>query len=123
MRQEVKQYLTGFVVCLLLTVSAYLLVTSFTQPSQQLNMTVLIVLTVLALLQFIIQSIYFLHIKNDKSGRWHLAAFLSMLSVVLIIVVGSIWIMYNLNYNMHHQPSGEEAEQFIIKDEGFDHTH
>lgn len=119
MRQEIKRYIIGFLLCLLLTVTAYLLATTIIEPTGQLDMFILISLTILALLQFIVQSIYFLHVENSPSGKWHFVAFWSMLSVVLIIVIGSIWIMWNLNYNMHHVPTGEEAEQFIIEDEGF----
>lgn len=121
MRQEIKRYIIGFSLCLLLTLVAYFVVTSWHQPTGELNLTVLVTLTALALGQFIVQSIYFLHISRGESGQWHLAAFLSMLSVVLIIVIGSIWIMWNLNYNMHHQPAPAEAEQLIIEDEGFEH--
>ena len=37
-----------------------------------------------------------------------------MIMVVLFIVVGSIWIMNNLNYNM----MGEHVDELIIEDEG-----
>ena len=89
----------GFVASLVLTVSAFLI---FFRPDLfQLGMKInLVVIFVLAVLQCIVQSIFFLNILNEKGPRWNLVVFASTVSVVVIIVVFSIWIMNHLNYNM-----------------------
>ena len=58
----------------------------------------------LAVCQALIQSIFFLHILQEKKPRWNLIVFASTISIILVIVVFSIWIMNHLNYNMmpHH---------------------
>ena len=43
---------------------------------------------------------FFLHLGKETKPRWKLYVFGFMVSVVLIIVFGSIWIMNNLNYRM-----------------------
>lgn len=89
----------GFVASLVLTVTAFLI---FFRPDLfQLGMKInLVVIFVLAVLQCIVQSIFFLNILNEKGPRWNLVVFASTVSVVVIIVVFSIWIMNHLNYNM-----------------------
>jgi cytochrome o ubiquinol oxidase operon protein cyoD len=47
-----------------------------------------------------VQLIFFLHIGEERGGRWKLLTFVFVLMTLGIIVVGSIWIMNNLNYNM-----------------------
>lgn len=54
----------------------------------------------LALLQAVVQSIFFLNIFSEKGPRWNLVVFASTLSIILIIIVFSVWIMNHLNYNM-----------------------
>jgi cytochrome o ubiquinol oxidase operon protein cyoD len=56
----------------------------------------------LAFVQVIIQLIFFLHLGEEESPRWNLISFLFMVGVVFIIVAGSLWIMFNLDYRMGH---------------------
>lgn len=42
----------------------------------------------------------FFNIFEETKPRWNLIVFLFMVMVVLIVVLGSIWIMDNLNYNL-----------------------
>ena len=38
--------------------------------------------------------------NTASEERWNLIAFLFTLLIIGIVVVGSLWIMYNLNINM-----------------------
>lgn len=71
-------------------------------------------IVIFAVLQLLVQLIFFLHLGKGNDKRWNTLAFLFMIMVVLIVVIGSLWIMYNLNYNM----SGHEVEQHLIEEEG-----
>jgi len=102
-----KSYLTGFILSIALTLIAYFAVTNHA-PS------VILVILSLAIVQFIIQLIFFLHITQGPDKQWNLVVFISTLSIVLIVVVGSIWIMDHLNYNM--TPS--QMNDYVIKTEG-----
>lgn len=55
----------------------------------------------LALIQALVQSICFLPIWHEKGPRWNVIFYLSTISMILIILVGSIWIMNHLNAHMH----------------------
>ena len=115
--KSTQNYYIGYIVSLFLTLAAFGLVLNY----EQYNMLPFIaigILSVLALLQFIVQAKYFLHLDDLRGEKWQLFSFLSMLSVVLIIVIGSLWIMWNLNYNMMPGPTGADAEEAIIEDEG-----
>jgi cytochrome o ubiquinol oxidase operon protein cyoD len=69
----------------------------------------------LALAQAIAQLVWFLHLGHESAPRWKLVAFAFMLLVLVILIVGSIWIMNNLNY---HTMSPADTTTFIIHDEG-----
>jgi cytochrome o ubiquinol oxidase operon protein cyoD len=64
------------------------------------NPLLVTLLVVLALLQFFVQLVYFLHLSAEKGSRWRLFVFSFMVMVVAILVFGSLWIMNNLNYRM-----------------------
>ena len=98
-RLSYGKYLVGFVSSVVLTVGAYVIATHAGG-----NKNVLAVgLGVLAVTQFIVQMVLFLHVGEERGSRWKLAAMLMMLAVILILIGGSIWIMNNLNYRMTPQ--------------------
>lgn len=88
-----KSYIIGFILCLILTLGAYFAVTNHSPIA-------LAIIMVVALLQFIAQLVFFLHLGQGTDGHWNLAIFFSTLSIIFIIVAGSLWIMAHLNYNM-----------------------
>lgn len=58
-----------------------------------------------AALQLYIQSRYFLHLDDTKEKpRWKLVSYGFTWLTLLIIAVGSVWIMGHLNYNMGMSP-------------------
>src|SRR5664279_1324755 len=87
-------YVVGFVLSLLLTVTAYMTVVNHVFVGWQLVMAIV----VLALAQLLAQLIFFLHLGRESKPRWNLVVFLFMLMIVVILVGGSLWIMNNLNY-------------------------
>ena len=91
-----KSYIIGFILSLLLTFSAYFLVTEKWLHSQ----TTALILAALALTQALIQLVFFLHLGQERTPYWNLQTFLFMLGVLFIIVLGTLWIMHNLDYQM-----------------------
>src|SRR3990167_10983 len=91
-------YVIGFVLSIILTVAAFFLV----QKQQLTTVNLYISVAVLALVQLVVQVICFfgLH-KGSERGR-NLLTFVFTILIVLVVVSGSLWIMYNLNYNMDH---------------------
>jgi|JI10StandDraft_1071094.scaffolds.fasta_scaffold2100692_2 cytochrome o ubiquinol oxidase operon protein cyoD len=104
-------YVIGFALSLVFTLNAYVAVT---QTQTGLTTSLFVLLVALAIAQLIVQVFFFLHLGRESRPRWNALAFITMIMVVLFIVVGSIWIMNNLNYNM----MGEHVDELIIEDEG-----
>jgi cytochrome o ubiquinol oxidase operon protein cyoD len=98
-RLSMSSYVTGFAMSLVFTLAAYLFV-----AHQLVGRRLLIALVaILALAQFFTQLLLFLHIGRETRPRWKLLVFLMMTMVVAILVFGSLWIMYYLNYHMSLQ--------------------
>jgi cytochrome o ubiquinol oxidase operon protein cyoD len=87
----------GFFLSVILTIMAFKLVAQHHLS----NETLYIVVAVLAVVQLILQALFFLRLNNKTKGDyWNWIAFIFMLIIITIVISGSLWIMYNLNYNM-----------------------
>jgi cytochrome o ubiquinol oxidase operon protein cyoD len=106
-----KPYFYGYALSLVLTLNAYIAVT---QPGARLDTVLMTLLVSLAVLQLIVQAIFFLHLGREPKPRWNLLSLVITIMVLLFIVLGSIWIMANLDYNM----MGEHTAESILEDEG-----
>ena len=93
---SLRGYLIGFGSSLILTLGAYFIVTHG-NLSQATKVTLV---TILALSQFMVQLVYFLHLGREFKPRWKLFVFIFMIGVVSILVAGSLWIMTDLNNRM-----------------------
>lgn len=107
-------YVIGFILSIVLTLAAY-----FAIVNDWFSGTAAVLfVTALAVVQLLVQLLFFLHISQERSPRWNLVTFSYAAMIVLIVVIGSLWIMYNMNYNMIHELTPEELERSIIEDEG-----
>ncbi len=93
---SLKSYIVGFILSIVLTLAAYFLVVEHMLTGLALVASI----AFLAVLQIVVQLLFFLHLGKDENAYWDLHVFFFMLSVVLVLVFGSIWIMYHLNYSM-----------------------
>lgn len=91
-----KAYIIGFILSILLTIIPYVLVVSHILAP---NAT-FIALALLAVLQLLVQLIFFLHLSLDPKHSSTLLSFIFTLVVLCILVAGTLWIMYNMNVNM-----------------------
>lgn len=91
-----KPLIIGFALSLICTIIAYLVVSELILRPY----AYLVIAGTLGFLQTVVQVIYFFHLGLESKPRWNLLMFLFMALVVFLIIGGSIWIMYNLNYNM-----------------------
>lgn len=107
-------YVIGYILSLVLTLNTFILVSS---PSTILSLNTVMLLALLAVLQVIAQLIFFLHLGREEKPRWNSMAFWTMVMVVLFIVIGSIWVMNNLDYNMMNP----DAIKTMVDDEGVSH--
>lgn len=103
-------YITGYVFSLELTIVAYVLVVRHAFH----NRTLVAVISGLALAQFVVQLLFFLHLGREARPKWKLFVFWLMMVIVVIVVGGSLWVMYNLNYHM----SPSQMQQYLQNQDG-----
>jgi len=106
-----KQYILGFIISILLTLTAYVLVVNNLLSGFSLTL----VIVALALIQLWVQLVFFLHLDHEKAPRWNLSVLLSSIGMILLLVIGTLVIMNNLNYQ---HMSGSEADDYLLHDEG-----
>jgi len=104
-------YVVGFILSIVTTVLAYYLVVNEVWPKEML----IYVVMGIAVVQLVVQLVFFLHL--GRGSRWKLLTFWFALLVVLVVVVGSLWIMHNLDYNMMNM-SPDQMEQYMVENEG-----
>ncbi|THF84119.1 cytochrome o ubiquinol oxidase subunit IV [Cohnella fermenti] len=88
---SLKSYVLGFVLSLILTAIPLIFVLNDIVEGTAAN----VILLATAVLQFVVQLFFFMHLREEKKPRWNLMALILGLVIVLVIVLGSIWIMGN----------------------------
>jgi len=94
------RYVVGFMSALLLSVGSYLIATSGASAAAR---TMAIIL-VLAVAQLVCQLIFFLHLDIRGRSVGRTVSFIFTIIMMLVVVVGSLWIMRNLDYRMGMSP-------------------
>lgn len=89
-------YVVGFILSLIATLVPYYLVTQEAASKS----TLLTMILWFAILQLIIQVVFFLHLGRERKPRWNLFFLVCTVGIILVVVAGSIWIMGHLHYNM-----------------------
>lgn len=54
----------------------------------------------LAMGQAVLQLIFFFHVGLEKKPRWNILSLFFTLFILILVIGGSMWIMYNLDYNL-----------------------
>lgn len=95
-RGTLRVYVSGYVLSVVLTLVAYVAVTH----NWLVHAPLMVLLVALALLQFLVQLFFFLHLGQENRPRWKLLVLILMIIIVSILVFGSLWITNNLNRRM-----------------------
>lgn len=114
-KKLLRSYLIGFVLSLGLTLMAFTLATIQTdfQGKAYPDLPLAVGLIVLAVTQLIVQLLFFFHLGKEAKPRLNSMTFFFMIMVVSIVAFGSLWIMYNLDYNM----MPHEVDHYIQEEE------
>ena len=104
-----KGYVTGFVLAAVLTAIPFWLVMSDVIGDSRI--TGLVVMA-FAIVQVVVHMIFFLHMNTRSEGGWTVLALIFTVTVVVITLVGSLWVMHHLNANMMPM-SGEDMQQHM----------
>jgi len=110
LRSELLRYIIGFVLAAILTLGAYTV--AIQTPVGNVQVVAMIILG-LAAAQMLVQVVFFLHVGQEAKPRWQTHSFVFVVLMLLVIVVGSLWIMQNLDYNM--MPPQDGAENYMLK--------
>ncbi|TPJ96779.1 cytochrome o ubiquinol oxidase subunit IV [Mesorhizobium sp. B2-5-9] len=92
-----RSYLTGFILSLILTAIPFWLVMSGAIDDKQATA---IVIMAFAVAQIVVHMVFFLHMNTTSEGGWSMLALIFTLILVVIVLTGSLWVMYHLNANM-----------------------
>jgi cytochrome o ubiquinol oxidase operon protein cyoD len=94
---SLKSYLIGFVASVILTaIPFWLVMTGQLASAQATGLTIM----AFAVVQIIVHIFCFLHVDAKAEGGWTMMALIFTLVMVVIVLSGSLWVMYNLNSNM-----------------------
>ena len=96
----VRSYVTGFVLSVILTAISFGVVMGGGFEDRLLTAAVVVVS---AVAQVIVQMVYFLHMNTRSDEGWTFMALVFTLVVLVIMIAGSLWVMYHLNANMMPQ--------------------
>ena len=99
-----RGYLIGFLLSVVLTAIPFWLV--MTGVLQDAQLTAILIIG-FAVVQILVHTVAFLHVNTRAEGGWTLMAYAFTAVIVLIVIAGSLWIMYHLNTNMMPMPSME----------------
>ncbi|QQV09427.1 cytochrome o ubiquinol oxidase subunit IV [Acinetobacter johnsonii] len=91
-----KQYMIGFILSVILTIIPFCMVMAggFGRG------IVMAVIAITAVAQVLVQLVYFLHMNSSSEQRWNVIAFIYTVLCIAVLLVGSVWIMNYLHYNM-----------------------
>ncbi len=94
---SMKGYVTGFVLSVILTVIPFWLVMGGVLANPLI--TTLVILG-LGGVQMVVHIVYFLHMNTRSEGGWTFMALIFTVTLVAIMLSGSVWVMFHLNNNM-----------------------
>ncbi|ATQ42945.1 cytochrome o ubiquinol oxidase subunit IV [Caulobacter mirabilis] len=91
-----RSYIVGFLLSAILTAIPFALVMTGVLPKPVAAAAVV----GFAIVQIVVQMIYFLHMNPRSEGGWNMLALVFTVIIVVIAVSGSLWVMHHLNTNM-----------------------
>ena len=92
-----KSYMTGFVLSVILTAIPFWLIMGDVIADQTVATLIIVAF---AVVQVVVHMVYFLHMNTKSEGGWTFMSMIFTLIIVMIALIGSLWVMYNMNVNM-----------------------
>jgi cytochrome o ubiquinol oxidase operon protein cyoD len=103
--KQIVSYAAGFISSIVLTLIAYAIVVHDVFTDYWTPEMLTLILAGLAVLQLLVQLVFFMHIEDEPKPRWKLMSFIFAFIILAIVVFGSLWIMFDLNSRMMMSPS------------------
>ncbi|CBI75819.1 Cytochrome o ubiquinol oxidase subunit IV [Bartonella clarridgeiae 73] len=96
---SIGSYLVGFILAVLFTLGSFIPVMYGLLDSWAIS-TKVIYLIGMALIQIIVQIVFFLHLNSGPDAKWNIVTLLFTAMCVFVIIGGTWWAISHLNYNM-----------------------
>lgn len=96
-KKKIGIYVIGLISCVILTLIAFgtIMSNAFTKGEA------FIIIYAAACIQFLVQIICFLRLNTEtEQGKNNVLSFLFTGVILVAIIIGSLWIMWNVNYYM-----------------------
>lgn len=93
---SVREYVVGLILSIILTIIPFSLVSSGVLTD---GLTIVIIM-LCALAQVFVQLVFFLHMNLSSRQLNNNISTALVVTLIAILVVGSVWIMRHLNHNM-----------------------
>lgn len=93
---SLRTYVIGYGLSIVLSVIPFIIVMNNLLTRSEIIITIV----VFAIVQVIVHIICFLHLKPTSNQAWNWLAFIYTLILLIALVGGSAWIIYQLNFNM-----------------------
>jgi cytochrome o ubiquinol oxidase subunit IV len=94
---SIRNYMKGFVLSLILTAIPFWLVMGNVIESKTATVAAIMIL---GAIQMVVHMVYFLHMNSRSEGGWTMMALIFTIVILVIVLAGSLWVMYHLNTNM-----------------------
>lgn len=102
-----KDYVTGFALSVILTAIPFIVVMAGGFASARFTGFVILAF---AVVQIIVHMVYFLHMSPRSESGWTMISLVFTVTVLMIAIVGTIWVMYNMDtYMMPEMTPGQAA--------------
>ncbi|MCK4934363.1 MAG: hypothetical protein KAR79_02135 [Simkaniaceae bacterium] len=92
---SLKPITLGFILSAILTFAAYRVTTHAHLSNAMLEYSLIGIGCITAVLQLV----FFMFLGMESKPHWNLVMFLYIIFLVVALILGSIWIMANLDYN------------------------
>lgn len=113
-----KSYVIGFILSLIFTAIPYYMVVNQTVTGTPLLATIL----GFAFLQMAVQIFFFLHLGRGPKPLYNVGFFVGTFGAIMVVVVGSVYIMAHLHDNMTPVTAAEKTMK-LAEDEGIHQIH
>ncbi len=97
---SLREYLIGFGLSVVLTAIPFWLIMAKVITDRS---TGILVLGAFALVQMLVHMVYFLHMNGRLQGGWTMLSTIFTVIFLGIAIVGTLWVMYNMNAHMMPQ--------------------
>ncbi|EJF80265.1 cytochrome o ubiquinol oxidase subunit IV, partial [Bartonella sp. DB5-6] len=94
-----SSYLVGFILAVFFTLGSFIPVMYGMMESWAIS-TKVAYLIGMAIIQIIVQIVFFLHLNSGPDAKWNLSALWFAAICVFVIIGGTWWAISHLNYNM-----------------------